>query len=169
MSGQDSLSPPRIRIAKLDENADQLAVLELLDHYARHPMGQSAALESTVRDRLIAGLRQHPTSVIFLAELGPKPVGLAICFVGFSTFKARPLMNVHDLVVHESVRRRGIGGGLLDEVIRYAKVQGCCGVTLEVRGDNPARELYAQKGFEGLLPTDQASEITYFGKLTWTP
>ena len=40
-------------------------------------------------------------------------VGLIDCFAGFSTFAAKPLLNVHDIVVHASRRGQGIAQALL--------------------------------------------------------
>jgi len=54
------------------------------------------------------GLRKHPTTLIFLALDRDQPVGIVTCFVGFSTFAARPLVNVHDLHVTKDYRRRGV-------------------------------------------------------------
>jgi hypothetical protein len=36
-----------------------------------------------------------PNARVFLAYLGGEAVGLATCFIGFSTFHGRPLVNVH--------------------------------------------------------------------------
>ena len=75
-------------------------------------------------------------------------VGLAICFPGFSTFHAQPLLNVHDLTVCTSHRGRGIGTALLGALEQEALSRGCCRLTLEVRSDNQAaRGLYRKRGF----------------------
>jgi len=76
------------------------------------------------------------------------PIGLANCFVGFSTFAARELVNVHDLVVIDSHRYQGIGKALLAEVEQVAQSRGACKVTLEVLQNNaPARKAYTDMGF----------------------
>jgi ribosomal protein S18 acetylase RimI-like enzyme len=80
--------------------------------------------------------------------LDTEPVGLAVCFLGYSTFAARPLVNIHDLIVHPNFRRRGVAAQLLAAVETRARELGCCKVTLEVRVDNAAaRSLYATRGF----------------------
>jgi GNAT superfamily N-acetyltransferase len=153
-----------VRLADLAEPAIQAAVVGLLDHYSRHEMGACQPLPADVKDRLVDGLRAHPMSRVFLACDGDRPIGMAVCFIGFSTFKARPLINIHDLVVHESARARGIGTQLIDAVIEFAKSLGCCAITLEVRADNPARQLYAKKGFQA-LGEPLAPDASLFGKL----
>jgi ribosomal protein S18 acetylase RimI-like enzyme len=124
------------------------AVLRLLDAYACDEMGLGRPLSDDVRGRLVEGLYRHPTRIVFLAQLDTEPVGLAVCFLGYSTFAASPLVNVHDLIVHPSFRRRGVAARLLEAVETRARELGCCKVTLEVRVDNAAaRSLYAARGF----------------------
>ncbi len=155
---------PTIQLVELADPQVQASVQSLLDHYSRHEMGSNQPLPEDVRDRLIAGLQSHPMSRIFIAYAGDQPIGMAICFVGFSTFKARQLINIHDLVVHESQRGQGIGSQLIDAVIDYANSIDCCAITLEVRADNPARKLYHKKGFQ-TLGEPLAADATLFGKL----
>jgi hypothetical protein len=75
--------------ADLNDCRHQTAILQLINAYARDPMGDGRDLPATVRDRLISGLRQHPTALVLLAFDDATPVGVAVCFVGFSTFAAR--------------------------------------------------------------------------------
>lgn len=157
-----------VRLADLAAADDARAILTLLDHYAEHPLGNGGPLPANVRQQVIEGLRQHPHALVFLAESGPQVAGMAVCFVGFSTFKASPLVNIHDLVVQHDWRGRGIGGALIDAVAAHARTRNWCAVTLEVRADNPARRLYAQKGFRDLSePTHDQTML--FGKLLLSP
>jgi hypothetical protein len=58
-----------IRIVKADLNLSQHkeAVLAMVDAYSRDPMGNGKPLDADVRARLIRGLQEHPTTLIFLA------------------------------------------------------------------------------------------------------
>jgi ribosomal protein S18 acetylase RimI-like enzyme len=146
-----------VRLANLDDPADQRAVVELLDMYARDPMGGGAPLSAEVRERLVPALRSLPQCRAFLAEVDAQPVGLAICFLGFSSFQARPLMNIHDLAVAPGLRRRGVGLALLRAIEAESRRCGCCRLTLEVRADNGrARSLYEQFGFDSGDPATDA-------------
>ena len=139
-----------VRLANLQRHNDCRAVVELLDAYSRDPIGQNAPLSSEVREQLVHGLRAHPTSLIWLAWDGDVAVGIAVCFRGYSTFQARPLINIHDLAVHPDYRRQGIGRELLMAIESAGRELGCCRLTLEVRGDNaPAERLYREVGFQG--------------------
>src|SRR5207244_11212217 len=108
-----------------------------------------------VRAALIPGLQRHPTTVVFLAWHADAPVGIAICFVGFSTFMARPLLNIHDLAVLPAYRRQGVGRLLLERVAAKGQELGCCKLTLEVRADNhSAQRLYQAGGLDTAHSSD---------------
>jgi ribosomal protein S18 acetylase RimI-like enzyme len=119
-------------------------------------MGGGAGLAADVRARLGAELRERVargTAVVLVAEQGGEAVGVAIGFLGYSTFRARPLLNLHDLAVLPAARGAGVGRALLAAVAARARALGCCKVTLEVREDNaPARRLYARAGFVDSAP-----------------
>lgn len=122
--------------ADLSLVSHQEATLELLNAYCMDAMGDGKPLSETARRDLIPGLRAHPTTVIFLGWRGGEPAGLAICFLGFSTFAARPLLNIHDYCVLPAYRGTGIGRRLLEAVENYARTVGCCRLTLEVQENN---------------------------------
>lgn len=137
-----------IREADLSMADDARAVVELLDEYARHPMGQSRRLPEDVQARIIPGLQRHPGAFVLLACDGADRIGVAVCFRGFSTFAGLPLINIHDLAVTAGHRRKGVGRALLEDVLRRARESGCAKVTLEVRDDNVnARRLYERMDF----------------------
>lgn len=137
-------------IAPLDlADPQQAAIwLDLLDHYASDPMGGGDGLSDYAKLNLVATMRQVPGFHGALAWLDGRAVGLIDCFAGFSTFAARPLLNVHDIVVHQSVRGRGIGRALLAWAEQRAASLGCCKLTLEVLSNNTvAMACYRHAGF----------------------
>jgi GNAT superfamily N-acetyltransferase len=143
-----AVSKTEIVVADLDRRSHQRAVLTLMDAFSRDAMGNSRPMTPGVSARLVPGLQAHPTTLIFLAYVDAHPVGLAICFHGFSTFAARPLINIHDFVVLPEARGRGIGKQILAVVEAAARDRGCCKVTLEVQENNQrARKVYTAAGF----------------------
>ncbi len=136
--------------ANLDRREHAEAVVSLVNEYSLDPMGDGRPLPDSVRARLVPGLRSHPTTLVLLAFEGGAACGAAICFRGFNTFAARPVVNVHDLIVAPASRGRGVARALMARVEQEARGLGCSALTLEVRGDNHrALRLYAQLGFRG--------------------
>ena len=141
-----------IHRASLEHAGDTADIVMLLDAYAADPRGGGQPLTAEVRGRLIAGLRAHPTTRIWLAREGTAPAGVCVAFIGFSTFHARPLLNIHDLAVLSGHRGRGTGRALLAAAEAHARELGCCKLTLEVQDDNaPARRLYEHFGFRDVV------------------
>ncbi len=158
---------PNIEIieADLDRSEHRQHVLELINAYAEDPKGNGRPLDPQVRSNLIAGLKDHPTTLIFLAYRKRDAVGIAVCFIGFSTFAARPLINIHDLAVLPAQRGQGIGRRLLQAVEHKAQELGCCKVTLEVQENNqPARHLYENFGFERMVYEQEAGGVLCLAK-----
>lgn len=134
--------------ADFDRPEHQQAIRQMLDAYSRDPMGNGKPLLADVLERLVPALRDHPTAVVLLAFDGARPVGIATCFQGLSTFVARRLLNLHDLSVIPDYRGKGVGGRLLAAVEDKARALGCCKVTLEVLEENPARQIYEAAGYD---------------------
>lgn len=133
----------------------QQAIVGMLNDYAQDPIITGKPLPEKVQANVIAGLQEIPTTTVLLAILGDQAVGIAVCFLGFSTFAAKPLLNIHDLAVSKDFRGQGIGSKLLAGVEGKARRLGCCKITLEVHENNgPARSAYQSAGFH---PTGEDS------------
>jgi hypothetical protein len=83
------LSNTTLQIVEADLGNDNHAatIVELLDTYARDRFGGSKPLSESTRERLIPAMRQHPTSLVLLTFDNQTAVGMATCFIGFSTFQ----------------------------------------------------------------------------------
>jgi ribosomal protein S18 acetylase RimI-like enzyme len=142
-----------IRICQADyANARHaLALVGLLDAYARDPMGGGQGLSEFAKANVVSALSRLPQAFSLLAFAGDDentPVGLVNCMRGFSTFACKPLVNVHDLTVAANYRGRRIGERLLQQVEAIARDDGACKITLEVlSGNASAMRLYAHSGF----------------------
>lgn len=151
--------------ADLSRPDHEQATLHLLNAYTMDPMGDGRPLSETAMREVIPGLRQHPTTLVFLAYHAAEPVGLAICFRGFSTFAARPLVNISDYFVVPAHRGFGIGRQLLHAVEQHARRLGCCRLTLEVQELNHhAQHIYATAGFSRAVHVPEAGGALYLSK-----
>lgn len=155
----------RIEPTRLDDPEHAGALLALLDHYASDPMGGGEALPAETLQHLIARLAQRSDFVSFLAFDGGQAVGLINCFEGFSTFAAKPLLNIHDVAVRDTHRGRGIGRQLLAAAEEAARRRGCCKLTLEVLSmNNSAVRTYLGAGFEPYVLDPAAGEAQFMHK-----
>ena len=158
-------SPVEIVEADLNKKDHQTAIIDMLDAYSCDPMGDGKPLDPEVRNTLIPGLRQHPTTLIFLAYSGEDPVGIAVCFKGFSTFAARPLINIHDFAVLPDCRGLGIGRMMLKRIEQKAIEMGCCKLTLETQENNArARRIYEAAGFAQAMYQAEAGGSLFYSK-----
>lgn len=145
MTSTPALEVRRVRYA---DPADAAALVALLDMYARDPMGGQTPLSADTCERLCGDLARHPLAASFIAWAGSEPVGLVNCFEGYSTFKAQPLLNIHDIAVAPTWRGRGVGQALLNAAEAHARERGCCKLTLEVlTGNQVALNSYVRFGF----------------------
>ncbi|MDX8399188.1 MAG: GNAT family N-acetyltransferase [Gallionellaceae bacterium] len=139
-----------ILIADLSSPSHAVAIVYLLNEYAKDEMGGGEELPILVKNNLVAELSQRQGVHIVLAFVDGSAAGMAICFEGFSTFACKPLLNIHDLTVGTQYRGRGISKRLLAKVEDIARSLACCKLTLEVlEGNTIAQSAYIASGFAG--------------------
>jgi ribosomal protein S18 acetylase RimI-like enzyme len=132
----------------IHNNEHRQAMLVQLDLYMQDPMAGQGKMSEKLAYNITEGLMNQPNYLFFLAKYEGIYVGLANCFINFSTFKAKQLVNIHDFSVSPDFRKKGIGKAMLEKIIEYCKEKGYCKVTLEVRNDNfQAQTLYKNIGF----------------------
>ena len=83
-----------------------------------------------------------PRRLTLVAEISGTAIGFLVALA------AREEWEIENVVVGDRLRRKGIGGALLQSFVETAKVEGATGIVLEVRESNlPARSLYEKHGF----------------------
>lgn len=139
-----------IIIADYQNPLHAAALIEVLDAYAQDPMGGNQALCIKTKDKLVGELAKLDSAVTILAFVDGKPAGLVNGFLGFSTFKCKPLLNIHDVTVKAEYRGMGISLQMMNAAQALAQEKGCCKLTLEVLERNiPAQNAYLKLGFTG--------------------
>ena len=152
MTKNDTMNYSMIQVDLQNEEHCQ-HLLKLLNDYMEDPMGGGEPMPPSLGPRIINGLRRHTAYLGFFVVSGNTYLGLANCNLNFSTFQARPLINIHDLIIAPEFQGQGAGRYLLESVLEYASENGCCRVNLEVRQDNErAQSLYEKLGFGDCLP-----------------
>ena len=104
--------------------ADVPLVLEFIRELARYERleHEVSASEAQLHEALF-GERRH-AEVVFACS-GGKPVGFALFFHNFSTFKGRPGIYLEDLYVRPEARGLGAGKRLLAHLARTAVERRC--------------------------------------------
>jgi GNAT superfamily N-acetyltransferase len=177
-------------VVKVDYTNEQQSadLCSLLNGYAMDPKGGGAPLNPSTLAALPSQLHSFGNATSFILYVKSsddgalQPAALANCILGFSTFNAKPLLNIHDFYVDRNFRGMGFSQKLLQHgtcaknmlstfltqllllskshfttVEDYAREIGCCKLTLEVQDKNEAAmSAYRKFGFEGyaLDPVD---------------
>ena len=94
-------------------------------------------------------LKEHlftnPIAKCLIADLTESnaPIGYAIYYTTFSTFRGRPGLQLEDIFVREGFRSTGVGKCLIHAVCKAGKSNHCCRIQWEVPVDNDkARRFY---------------------------
>lgn len=117
--------PPRVIVRPAVESdaetvaklVRELAVYERLEEFAR-------ATADDFRKHLF-GPRPAAEAIVAVAEATAEPVGFALFFTTFSTFRGQPGVYLEDVFVKPEWRGRGVGKRLLAAVARRAVDRGC--------------------------------------------
>lgn len=148
--------------ADLSSSTHGTAILSILSNYAEGLSGGGDPLPEYTRVNLISELSKRADCHVILGMEEDVPVGIAICFEGFSTFACKPLLNIHDFAIAPSYQGRGLAKLMMDQVEEMARDLGCCKLTLEVLENNTfAKHVYEKYGF-GTYELDAAMGKAFF-------
>ncbi|MGA8261337.1 MAG: GNAT family N-acetyltransferase [Arenicellales bacterium] len=106
-------------------------------------------LQSSPEDIARYGFGGTPAFETIIARRGGEPVGLALFFFEFSTWRGRPGVYVQDLYVAAGMRGTGTGRGLLAAVAERAAARGAVYMRLSIHSGNAeGAGFYERLGFE---------------------
>lgn len=110
-----------IRPARAEDSETISRLIRELADYERL-LDQARATGEDIRRSLFG---PRPFAEALIAEWDGSPIGFAMYFHTFSTFRGQPGMYLEDLFVRPTHRGRGIGKALLASVARLAVDRGC--------------------------------------------
>ncbi len=139
--------------------------LKVLCSYAEDPMGGGGPLSAYTISHLVPELKLLSNHVLILCYVDEQIAGLCNCFIGFSSFKAKPLLNIHDFAVLPAFRGKGLSKHMLDKAEAVAHEKGCCKLTLEVLEHNTkAKRVYTSFGFSGYELNPEVGKAVFWEK-----
>ncbi len=152
-------------IADLKKERYAQDFMTVLNDYAEDPMGGGAPLTDFVKHNLISKLVNLDNHFVVLCYVDEQIAGISNCFYGFSSFKAKPLINIHDFAILPQFRGRGLSKVLLEKVEDVARQNDCCKITLEVLENNDkAKRVYQAFGFEGYELNPEMGKAIFWQK-----
>ena len=132
-----------IRPATPDDIPEILAFIRELAHYEKEPASAVATHDDLLRD----GFGPTKRFRCLIAEWSGEPVGFALFFYNYSTWKGRAGIYLEDLFVRPAFRGKGIGKGLLAKVAAIAVAESCPRLEWAVLDWNqPAIDFYNSLG-----------------------
>ncbi len=157
--------PIEVCLADYENPQHQRHLRELMTIYALDPMGGGKPLPDDVLEKLPWALAECGNAFTLIAYKKNQAIGLLTGFQSLSSFKAKPLINIHDVIVHPDFRHQGIGNRLLNCAEDYARQRDCCKLTLEVlSGNTSAQQLYRRSGFEDYALDPAAGTALFWQK-----
>jgi GNAT superfamily N-acetyltransferase len=132
----------KIRAAVAADVPTILKLVRGLAEYERAPDEVTISEAELLRD----GFGDQPVYECLIAELDAEPVGMALFFPIYSTWKG-PSIHLEDLFVLPEARGFGIGKALLIQVAALANQRGCARLQWDVLDWNqPAIDFYQSLG-----------------------
>jgi GNAT superfamily N-acetyltransferase len=110
-----------IRPATPDDIPEILAFIRELAEYEKEPASAVATHADLLRDGFGPEKRFH----CLIAEWHGQPVGFALYFYNYSTWRGHAGIYLEDLFVRPAFRGKGIGKALLSSVAAIAIAEGC--------------------------------------------
>ncbi|WP_315762011.1 GNAT family N-acetyltransferase [Sphingomonas sp. Y38-1Y] len=109
------------------------------------------AVEATPESFAAALFADPPAAEAVIAERGGEPVGFALWFHNFSTWKGQRGLYLEDLYVTPAARGHGVGRALLIHLAQIAVQRGCARFEWSVLDWNqPAIDFYRSMGAVGM-------------------
>jgi GNAT superfamily N-acetyltransferase len=137
-----------IRPAGIDDASTIASLIRELAVYEKLADQAKATPDDLVRHLF----GDRPAAEVIIAEVDGQPVGFALFFSTFSTFRGQPGIYLEDLFVKLEYRGQGIGKALLASLAKVAVDRGCGRLEWSVLDWNePSIAFYRS---QGAIPMD---------------
>lgn len=124
---------------------DSEAIYELISELALFEKAPQE-VANTIENIKLHGWGDRPVFHAWVAELQGKIVGMAICYIRYSTWKG-PVLFLEDLIVTESCRGKGMGKALFETCAQFGRDSGYPRMNWQVLDWNqPAIDFYEKYG-----------------------
>jgi len=117
----------KIRRGERQDLPQVLLLIQELALYEKAPHEVTNTVEAMERD----GFGANPVFFLWVAEKNEKIVGIAICYIRYSTWKGH-MLYLEDIVVTEKERGKKIGHQLMNTVIQFAQEEQYNGLIWQV-------------------------------------
>jgi GNAT superfamily N-acetyltransferase len=125
---------------------DMPTILNFIRELATYERAPDAVV-ATEADLLRDGWGSTPRFTAIIAELDANPVGFALYFTTYSTWRGHHGIRLEDIYVTPSQRGKGIGKALLAHLAQIAIAEGCPRLEWDVLDWNaPAIAVYERLG-----------------------
>lgn len=136
-----------IRKGTIEDSEIILGFIKKLAEYEKLSHQVSATVDK-IKESIFSGSSNVETLVAFYEE---RPVGFALYFYNYSTFKAKKGLYLEDLFVNTEMRGKGFGKRLLVSLAKIAQEEGCGRFEWSVLDWNkPAIDFYKSIGAEAM-------------------
>jgi GNAT superfamily N-acetyltransferase len=144
--------PHTLRPATPADIPQILAFIRDLATYEREPHAVHATEADLLRDGFGPTPRFHCLIAEQQAEAQTIPIGFALYFHNYSTWRGHHGIHVEDLYVRPENRGQGIGKALLTRIAAIAHAEGCTRLQWDVlEWNTPAIDFYRQLGATMLM------------------
>lgn len=110
-----------LRLAKPEDVPTILGFVQALAEFEH----LSHEVDATEEDFQRSLFGDAPRAEALIVEHAGQPIGFALWFYNFSTFRGRPGLYLEDIYIEPAYRRRGIGRRIFLFLARHAVERGC--------------------------------------------
>ena len=111
-------------IIKQAETGDEVVILDFIRKLADYEElpGEVVASEENLRESLFSNT---PSAGAIIGYFEGKPIGVAVYFFNFSTFKGKQGLYLEDIIILPEYRGHGFGKEMMKHLARLAVESGC--------------------------------------------